>query len=515
MKKYKINRIVRIIIQILFLILLPGLVALAFSEVKLFFTDLLALKFVKLFTDCALLIVLIVSTILLGRFFCGWMCIFGAYNDWVYLVGQKLFKIKYRVDKNVDKYLKYVKYIILVFIGLLVWTNIIKIPSGASVFGAYGSLLNPSLLFSDYLIGFILLILITIGCLFIERFFCRYLCPMGAIFSIVSRGRILRISKKKSNCGNCKACSLKCSMGIDLDSMDEVKSGECINCFNCIAICPKANSYLELNKKKVNEYAVGVAALAGTTGLYLGMDKLASNISGNSTSTSEVTTSKYNDGTYTGTGVGYRGEIEVKVTIKNGKITSINLVSDNDTPDFFNRAWDYIPNNIISSQSTSVDTVSGATYSSNGIIEAVDDALKEALKTNSSTTSNEENTDSSNTTNTETNTTNSETTESNTTTNSEDTTSTTSSTYKDGTYTGSGYGYKGEIQVAVVISGGKITSINLISDNDTPNFFNRAWGSIPDSIVSSQSTSVDTISGATYSSRGIIEAVNSALEQAK
>ncbi|MFA9398172.1 MAG: FMN-binding protein, partial [Clostridiaceae bacterium] len=83
----------------------------------------------------------------------------------------------------------------------------------------------------------------------------------------------------------------------------------------------------------------------------------------------------YSDGTYEGSGTGYRPGTEVQVTVSNGEIDSIDLISTNDDDKFFNRAWSTIIDEIINSQSTDVDTVSGATRSSNGIIEAVSDAI--------------------------------------------------------------------------------------------------------------------------------------------
>ena len=83
----------------------------------------------------------------------------------------------------------------------------------------------------------------------------------------------------------------------------------------------------------------------------------------------------YVDGVYEGSGSGYRGTTEVTVTVENGYITDIELVSKKDDDKFFNRAWDKIIDSILSAQSTDVSTVSGATFSSRGIIEAVSDAM--------------------------------------------------------------------------------------------------------------------------------------------
>ncbi len=89
----------------------------------------------------------------------------------------------------------------------------------------------------------------------------------------------------------------------------------------------------------------------------------------------------YKDGIYTGTGTGYRRGLDVVVTIKDNKITDVEIGSNNETPSFATRAFDVIPKEIIEAQSTDVDTVSGATRTSKGIIMAVEDALEQALGT--------------------------------------------------------------------------------------------------------------------------------------
>ena len=129
--------------------------------------------------------------------------------------------------------------------------------------------------------------------------------------------------------------------------------------------------------KVLYEYAVAILAVAGTAGTYLDVDQLATTYAPTSSAT-ETVTSKYADGTYTGSGRGYSGTTEVSVTIANDKITSINLVSKNDSQRQFQSAWNSIPSKIISSNSTNVSVVSGATYSSEGIISAVEDALSQA-----------------------------------------------------------------------------------------------------------------------------------------
>lgn len=405
MKKIRNIKIFRTIIQIISFIVFPGLISLVFLSLKASIVDLWIGNYTTLFSDSLIFILITFLTMIFGRFFCGFICIFGSYNDWINIIGKKVFKINYKVNKTVDKYLKYIKYIILIFLIFFVWSSAINIPSGINPWDTYMQLYNLPLILSSYMIGLVLLIIITIGNLFIERFFCRYFCPLGATFSLFSRMRIIRIYKPKTNCGPCKACSLKCSMGIDLNDTEEVNSGECIQCFNCVSICPKNNAKVRISNKVINEYVISLVALGVIGGSYYGSTKInldnstdnsiISNTSTNTnidnqttidntndTTTTITSSAKYIDGTYTGTGTGYRPNLKLSVTIKDDQIVSIEVVSNNETSNFFSRAWSKIKSAILSSQTTNVDTVSGATRSSNGIIEAVNDALSKASISN-------------------------------------------------------------------------------------------------------------------------------------
>lgn len=200
------------------------------------------------------------------------------------------------------------------------------------------------------------------------------------------------------------------------------------------------------------------------------------------------------DGVYKGSAIGFSGPVTVAVTIMDKKITSIDILSSTDDEAFFNRAKGVI-DRIISSQSFDVDVVSGATYSSNGIIKAVKNALtgeKDKTVTGKSKQESASESDSSSV---------------------EIAAVQDASAYKDGTYYGTGKGFAGTMKVKVDIAGGKIASISIVSTKDGDSYVKSA-SSLLDTIVEKQSTNVDTVSGATFSSRGIIAAVRSALSQA-
>lgn len=207
----------------------------------------------------------------------------------------------------------------------------------------------------------------------------------------------------------------------------------------------------------------------------------------------------YEDGTYYGSASGYGGTIQVSVTITAGKITGVNIVSAaGETPSFLAQAK-AVCGRIVSNQSPNVDVVSGATYSSNGIINATIAALKQAGATDLPVT--------------------------NTIVRTKQTTKPVSTNkpskktfipdnavYGDGTFYGTGEGYGGPIQMKVVVAKGKIAKISVVSaEDETPEYFAKAKALIP-IMLKKQTSKVDVISGATYSSNGIMEGVSKALQ---
>lgn len=206
----------------------------------------------------------------------------------------------------------------------------------------------------------------------------------------------------------------------------------------------------------------------------------------------------YQDGTYTGTGMGFSGSITVQVVIADGKIKDITILSTTDDSPYIENASTLLKT-IIATQSTNVDTISGATYSSVGLISAVRDALQKAggsrdadtaLPTLAAQSSNV----------------------------SSDVPSISivsePSAYQDGIYTGTGSGFAGAITVQVTVSDGQIADIIVLNTSDDSPYIDNAM-TLLYTMVSNNSTNVDTVSGATFSSVGLIEAVRNALANAE
>ena len=213
------------------------------------------------------------------------------------------------------------------------------------------------------------------------------------------------------------------------------------------------------------------------------------------TPTTEVPEGGYKDGTYQGSGTGFGGTITVQVTVSDGKITAVDILSaSGETGSYFASAQGVV-SKVLSSQSPNVDAVSGATYSSNGIIQAVQNALSQAGNSDSATPA-------------------ATPTPTPTPKPAKKPKKDTSVSYKDGVYEGQAEGFDGTVTVKVTIKNGKIKKISN-TNTDTPEFFNKAWKTIKSNVISRQSTSeIDTVSGATFSSNGILGALSQALSKA-
>lgn len=211
------------------------------------------------------------------------------------------------------------------------------------------------------------------------------------------------------------------------------------------------------------------------------------------TPTTEVPEGGYKDGTYQGSGTGFGGTITVQVTVSGGKITAVDILSaSGETGSYFASAQGVV-SKVLSSQSPNVDAVSGATYSSNGIIQAVQNALSQAGNSDSATPA---------------------ATPTPTPKPAKKPKKDTSVSYKDGVYEGQAESFDGIVTVKVTIKNGKIKKISN-TNTDTPEFFNKAWKTIKSNVISRQSTSeIDTVSGATFSSHGILGALSQALSKA-
>ncbi len=255
----KIHVWVRAVIQLLYFLFLPSAYTAAFNGVKYIFTQMGTKSHLELTSFVAALIVLCVYTVIFGRFFCGFACAFGSLGDAVralYVwICKKMKKKPVTMKNSVVKRLQAVKYIVLLLLIVACFTGAYAKTQGMSPWDVFSMLHAGNFKLGGYVVGVVILALIVVGMCFQERFFCRILCPMGAVFSILPVLPLFTLRRDRSECINgCRACTMKCPSDIELapDTAPEL-SGDCFQCQKCIDTCPKGNIHTGIRRLKGNE----------------------------------------------------------------------------------------------------------------------------------------------------------------------------------------------------------------------------------------------------------------------
>jgi len=249
-KRQRQVRLVRAGIQFGFFIAAPSLFSTAFAGIKSIFLSIAQGQAVEWNSFLTVTAVLLIITCFFGRHFCGYACAFGALGDAVYegfaFIRTKVFHKKKKPalsEKTVHR-LQKVKYVVLALILLSCLTGVYGKLTGTSPWDVFSMLTARRLPDGRYTVGIVLLVLIIIGMCTQERFFCQFLCPMGAVFALmpIVPGALLKRQREKCppKCGLCKK---KCPAHLDIDG-DTAMSGECLCCHACIATCPRKNIHI-------------------------------------------------------------------------------------------------------------------------------------------------------------------------------------------------------------------------------------------------------------------------------
>lgn len=190
-----------------------------------------------------LLIITVLLSLIFRRSFCGLICPFGALQEFFGLAGKKIFKKQFIIPENIDKPLRYLKYIVLIITLYFAFKTSGLWVNTYDPWAAYGHISEGiGTLTGEYLIASIILIIILIASLLYDRFFCKYLCPMGAFYGLISKLSPSKIVRNEDTCVNCNLCSKNCPVNIKVSDIKEVNSAECISCQKCILSCPKNNT---------------------------------------------------------------------------------------------------------------------------------------------------------------------------------------------------------------------------------------------------------------------------------
>ena len=186
--------------------------------------------------------IVFVLTVFLGPVFCGWVCPLGSIQEWFGRLGRIFLGRRFNrlIPYKVDRILRYLRYV------MLGWVVYMTAATGTLVFAdidPYFALFN--FWSSEVAVaGLIILGIVLLLSLVIERPFCKYACPYGAVLGVFNLFRIFKVRRNPSTCIDCKACDRACPMNIPVSSGGAVRHHQCITCLKCTSeqACPVENT---------------------------------------------------------------------------------------------------------------------------------------------------------------------------------------------------------------------------------------------------------------------------------
>ncbi|WMJ23730.1 4Fe-4S binding protein [Paludicola sp. MB14-C6] len=190
-------------------------------------------------------------SILFGPVFCSWMCPLGTVQEFLGKIGKKIFGKRYNhiIPAKIDQYLRYLRYVVL---ALVIYNTAVSAKLVFQDVDPYYALFNMftgEVAISAYIVLAVTLLLSLI----IERPFCKYACPYGALLGTTNLVRLFKVKRNSTTCVNCKACDTACPMNIEVSSKNKIYNHQCISCLECTSEskCPVQDTVmLSLGGKK-------------------------------------------------------------------------------------------------------------------------------------------------------------------------------------------------------------------------------------------------------------------------
>ncbi len=217
---------------------------------------------------------------LLKKSFCSWVCPVGLLSEYLWKGGEKIFGKNLTLPAWLDWPLRSLKYLLLIFFawGILVGMNATEL--GKFIYGDYNRVADiKMLLFFVHISAFSLgvILLLALLSVFIKNFWCRYLCPYGALFGFFSMFSPAKITRNPDTCTDCMKCTEACPSHIKVHEKLRVQTDECTACLTCTSVCPEPDTLLfAAGKKRKKPLSAGLVAalIIGMFLLFTGMARL-------------------------------------------------------------------------------------------------------------------------------------------------------------------------------------------------------------------------------------------------
>jgi polyferredoxin len=187
-----------------------------------------------LFTAFALI------SLLFRKAFCGWICPVGTISEYLWKLGRGLFGRSFRIPRWIDLPLRSLKYLLLGFFAYAV-TMMSAAAIADFVASPYGLVVDVRMLNFFRFIGATtayIVIGLVVASMLVQNFWCRYLCPYGALMGLISIFSPARITRNESACIDCAKCAKACPSALPVDRLVQIRSAECMTCLECVTVCP-------------------------------------------------------------------------------------------------------------------------------------------------------------------------------------------------------------------------------------------------------------------------------------
>jgi polyferredoxin len=207
--------------------------------------------------------VFLISSLLLKKTFCSWLCPVGTVSEYLWKLGRKLFRRNFTVPRWLDIPLRSLKYILMAFFIYIVVSLSVEALNDFLVapFGIIADVKMLNFFREIGITGLAVLGSLVVLSVFIQNFWCRFLCPYGALMGLVSTLSPVRIRRDAQACIDCGKCSKACPSSLPIDRLVQIRSAECTSCMECVAVCPAENALqLALPPRRVPSEAGTAAA---------------------------------------------------------------------------------------------------------------------------------------------------------------------------------------------------------------------------------------------------------------
>jgi polyferredoxin len=188
--------------------------------------------------------VFLLSSLLLKKTFCSWLCPVGTVSEYLWKLGRKVFRRNFTVPRWLDIPLRSLKYLLMTFFVFIVVSLSAEALNDFMVapFGIIADVKMLNFFRNMSITGAVVIFSLMLLSVFIQNFWCRFLCPYGALMGIVSTLSPVRIRRDAQACIDCGKCNKACPAHLPVDRLIQIRSLECTSCMECVAVCPAENA---------------------------------------------------------------------------------------------------------------------------------------------------------------------------------------------------------------------------------------------------------------------------------